>query len=29
MSIILDSIGIIFALWIIGVMIWWFMSEEW
>ena len=29
MSIILDGIGIIFALWIIGVMIWWFMSEEW
>ena len=29
MSIVLDSIGIIFALWIIGVMIWWFMSEEW
>lgn len=29
MSIILDSIGIIFALWIIGVMMWWFMSDEW
>ena len=29
MEIILDSIGIIFALWIIGVMIWWFISEEW
>lgn len=29
MEIILDSIGIIFSLWIIGVMIWWFMSEEW
>ena len=29
MSIVLDSIGIICALWIIGVMIWWFMSEEW
>lgn len=29
MEIILNSIGIIFALWIIGVMIWWFSSEEW
>ena len=29
MEIILDSIGIIFALWIIGIMIWWFISEEW
>lgn len=29
MEIILNSIGIIFALWIIGIMIWWFMSEEW
>lgn len=29
MSIILDSIGIIFSLWIIGIMIWWFSSEEW
>lgn len=29
MEIILDSIGIIFALWCIGIMIWWFMSDEW
>lgn len=29
MSIILDSIGIIFALWIIGTMIWWLSTDEW
>lgn len=29
MSIIIDSIGIIFALWCLGVVIWWFSTEEW
>lgn len=29
MTIIVDSIGIILAVWCIGVMLWWFVAEEW